>query len=286
MGRLFQKYENLILLLCLLIFAAVLLSNNARENRKPNLIERVVLTAVTPFQNMVTGSVRGAIAGYYRYFYLVDTAADNEKLLRMFHEQAFKNNQLREELKKYRRVDEMMTFSPVPLDSAVLSEVAAWDATNIARTMVINRGDEQGIHEGMVAMTRLGLVGRVVAVTANASRVLLITDARSAVDCYVQRTRTRCVAVGQNRKRCEILYLPVNADVKIGDMLISTGLGGTYPAGLPVGRIVALEAGSSKLFSKAEMAPAADLEHLEEVMITAAPPAIPTELKSEGARRR
>ncbi len=286
MGRLFQKYENLILLLCLLIFAAVLLTNNARENRKPNLIERAVLAAVTPFQSMVTGTVRGVIAGYHRYFYLVETAAQNEKLLRMFHEQAFKNNQLREELKKYRRVDEMITFSPVTLDNAVLAEAAAWDATNIARTMVINRGDEQGVREGMVVITRLGMVGRVVAVTANASRVLMITDARSAVDCYVQRTRTRCVVVGQNRKRCEILYLPVNADVKAGDMLISTGLGGIYPAGLPVGRIVTLEAGSSKLFFKAEMAPAADLEHLEEVIVSAVPLIIPNELKSEGPRKR
>lgn len=286
MGRLFQKYENLILLLCLLIFAAVLLSNNARENRKPNMIEQAALAAVTPLQNMVTGAIRGLIGGYYHYFYLIDTAEQNKKLLRMFHEQAFKNNQLREELKKFRRVDEMITYSPVSLDNAVLAETAAWDATTIARTMVINRGDEQGVREGMVAITRLGLVGRVVAVTANASRVLLITDARSAVDCYVQRTRARCVAVGQNRKRCEVLYLPVNADVKAGDMLISTGLGGIYPAGLPVGHIVALEAGSSKLFFKAEMAPAADLEHLEEVMVTAAPPTIPNELKNEGPKKK
>ncbi len=282
MGRLFQKYENLILLLCLLIFAAVLLSNNARENRKPNMIERAVLAAVTPFQNLATATVRGAIAGYHRYFYLVETSAQNEKLLRMFHEQAFKNNQLREELKKYRRIDEMITFSPVSLNNAVLAEVAAWDATNIARTMVINRGEEQGLREEMIVLTRQGLVGRLVAVTPNAARVLLITDARSAVDCYVQRTRTRCVVVGQNRKRCDILYLPVNANVKAGDMLISTGLGGVYPAGLPVGRIITLDVGSSKLFFKAEMVPAADLEHLEEVMVTAAPPAIPDELKVEG----
>ncbi len=281
MGRLFQKYENLILLLCLLIFAAVLLSNNARENRKPNMIERAVLAAITPFQDMATATVRGAIAGYHRYFYLVDTAEQNKMLLRMFHEQAFKNNQLREELKKYRRVDEMITFSPVSLNNAVLAEVAAWDATNFARTMVINRGEEQGLHQEMIVITRMGLVGRLVAVTANASRVLLITDARSAVDCYVQRTRTRCVVVGQNRRRCDILYLPVNANVKIGDTLISTGLGGVFPAGLPVGHITTLEAGSSKLFFKAEMAPAADLENLEEVMVTAAPPAIPDELKSE-----
>ncbi|MBI5637314.1 MAG: rod shape-determining protein MreC [Nitrospinae bacterium] len=286
MGRLFQKYENLILLFCLLIFAAVLLSNNARENRKPNLMERAVLAAVTPFQNMVTGTVRGAIAGYHRYFYLVDTAAYNDELLRMFHEQVFKNNQLREELKKHRRVDEMLGNGALKPDSLLLAEVAAWDATNIARTMVINRGDEQGVREGMVAMTRLGLVGRVVAVTANAARVLLITDARSAVDCYVQRTRTRCVVVGQNRKRCDVLYLPVNADVKAGDMLISTGLGGIYPAGLPVGRIATLEAGSSKLFFKAEMVPAADLERLEEVIITTAPPEIPDELKSEGPKKK
>jgi cell shape-determining protein MreC len=115
----------------------------------------------------------------------------------MFHEQMFKNNQLREELKKFRRVEELVAKSPPPVQhDAVVASVVGWDATNTARTVIINRGTGSGVTEGMVVLNHLGLVGRVVNATTRSARVLLITDARSAVDAYVQRTRSRCAVVG------------------------------------------------------------------------------------------
>lgn len=273
MNRIFRKYENLILLICLLLFSAVLLSNNIKEHRKPNLLERAVLATVSPLQNGVTGAIRNLLDAWFHYFYLVDTAKENRQLRDMFHEQMFKNNMLREELKKFRRVETLVAKSPQPVqENAIVASVVGWDATNIARTAVVNRGMDDGVKEGMVVLNHLGLVGRIVTVTKHSARTLLITDARSAADAYVQRTRARCTVVGQNRKTCEIKYLPVKDDVKPGDVLISSGLGGIFPRGLQLGRITLLEAGSSKLFFKAELLPSADIDHLEEVIITGLPP--------------
>lgn len=284
MGRIFLKYENLILLVCLLLFAAVLLSNNAARKKETNFLEKAVLTVTTPLQTAVTSTVRHALATYLHYFQLVDTAKQNDTLRALLHEEMFKNNALREELKKYRRLDQMISHRPAMADKWLTGNVVSWDATNIARTMVVDLGAADGVKEGMVALTHKGLVGRVVAVSANASRVLLITDARSAVDAYVQRSRARCIIAGQNRKRCDVIYLSVNADVKAGDMLVSSGLGGVFPPGINLGHITTLEAGSSKLFFRAEMLPAGDLERLEEVIITSPPPALAEELPAEGRR--
>ncbi len=272
MNRLFRKYQNLTLLICLLLLSAILLSNNIKEQRHANLMERTVLALISPLQDGVTSGIRNLLSAWNHYFYLVDTAKENEELRDMFHEQMFKNNALREELKKFRRVEALTTKSPPQIgENPIVAKVVAWDATNVARTVVIDRGSERGVKEGMIVLNHLGLVGRIVAVTKRASRVLLITDARSAVDTYVQRSRARCIVVGENGKTCAIKYLSVKEDVKEGDVLIASGQGGIYPQGLRIGAISMLEAGSSKLFFRAEMAPLANIEHLEEVIVTGLP---------------
>jgi rod shape-determining protein MreC len=268
MYRLFKKYENLILLFALLIFSAVLLSNNARGQKNKNLLERAVLAVVTPPQDAVTNGIRNIIITWNHYFYLVDTAKENATLRKMFEEQVYKNNLLREELKKYRRVDTLVAQTQLTATkTVVVAGVSAWDSTTNAKTMAIDRGEKDGVKTGMVAMTHLGLIGRVVTVSDHAARVLLITDARSAVDAYVQRTRARCTVVGTNKNTCDVKYLASKEDTREGDILVSSGLGGVFPAGLQIGRVSSIEPGASKLFAKAEMIPTANLERLEEVLV-------------------
>ncbi len=272
MNRLFKKYENIILLLCLLIFSAVLLSNNARGRANNVLVERVVLAVVTPFQHAITSGIRSLILGWNQYFYLVGTSKENATLRKLLGEQVFKNNMLREELKKYRRVEELVTNTPgFSLKDGVVANVVAWDASNAAKTLVVNRGRDDGVRLGMVVINPYGLVGRVVAVSGRDARVLLITDARSAVDAYVQRTRARAVVVGANSDSCEVKYLSVKEAAAEGDLLVSSGLGGVFPAGIQLGKITRLEVGSSKLFAKAEMTPSTNLGHIEEVVIAKNP---------------
>ncbi|MBI3793853.1 MAG: rod shape-determining protein MreC [Nitrospinae bacterium] len=274
MNRLFKKYENLILLFCLLIFSAVLLSNNARGQRHRNLLERLVLTVVAPVQDAVTNSIRDVILMYNRYFQLVDVTKENTALRKMLGEQVYKNNLLREELKKYRRVDTLVSQShDLDTKHTIIAGVSAWDSTNSAKTMVIDKGERDGVANGMIVMTNFGLVGRVVTVSNRASRVLLITDARSAVDAYVQRTRARLTVVGENQRACDLKYLSVKDDAKEGDMLVSSGLGGVFPAGIQIGRITSVETGPSRLYAKGTMVPSANLDRLEEVIVTKfAPP--------------
>jgi len=267
MKKIFQSYENILLLLALLVFASIIMSSNIKERGPSNLLERTALTIASPLQKMVTSAIRGSAQSWNRYIDLTHTAVENKKLKRMVEEERFKNNLLYEELKKFRRVKKLQSNHPLSNAKVVVADVIGWDSTNVSQTLIINKGAESGVQENMVVMNNQGLIGRVVEASGSSSRVLMITDSRSAVDAYLQESRDRCIIVGQNKRWCMVRFLPLDAKVKEGDMVISSGLGGVYPKGLPLGTIAKLEPGSGRLFYKATVATAAELKQLEEVLV-------------------
>jgi rod shape-determining protein MreC len=106
--------------------------------------------------------------------------------------------------------------------------------------------------------------------------VLLILDANSAVDAFIQRSRARGVLVGLGRERCLLKYVQRNEDVQVGDQVISSGMGGVFPKGLLLGMVEEVIRGSSGLFQRVEVEPAVDFSRLEEVMVVKqAPPKKP-----------
>lgn len=236
------------------------------------MLEKTALTLVTPVQKGLTGAVRSVFGVWNHYVYLVKSEEENLYLKRELTKQEFQNGLLLEELKKYRRVEDLLSLHPIAKSGFQIASVVAWDSTSLARTLVIDRGTRDSIKEGMVALTHKGLVGRVVTAAKGASRVLLITDARSAVDAYLQDSRIRGLVVGQNKNSCSIRYLPIDADIKEGDMLISSGLGSVYPKGLTLGRISSLKRGSDRLFYVAEMEPSADFKRMEELLVMLSQP--------------
>ncbi|MFQ5432101.1 MAG: rod shape-determining protein MreC [Nitrospinota bacterium] len=267
MKYLLRKYENIILVLALFLIASVLLSNNLRASQLRTLLERASLAVITPFQKGVTVTMRNIAGVWDHYIFLANSSQENHELKKELKEERFLNGLLMEELEKYRRVENLLSVDPVTINNVRVATVVAWDSTNLAQTLVIDKGTKHKIANGMPVITHDGLVGRTVVTASNSSRVLMMTDARSAVDAFLQSSRVRCMIVGQNRKRALIRYLPIDADVKKGDVLISSGLGGVYPKGLRLGTVSWLKKGSDRLFYEAEMAPSADFNRIEEVLV-------------------
>jgi rod shape-determining protein MreC len=267
MKHLFKKYENIILVLALFLIASVLLSNNLRSAQLRGLLERTTVAVVTPVQKGITATMRNIVGVWDNYIFLANSSKKNRELRKKLQEQKFQNSLLLEELKKYRRVENLLSFNPVARSSFQVASVVGWDSTNLAQTLAIDKGTKNRIKKGMPVLTYEGLVGRTVVTTGNSSRVLMITDARSAVDAFLQGSRVRCMVVGQNKKRTLIRYLPLDAKVKEGDILISSGLGGVYPKGLRLGTVSRLRKGDSRLFYEAEMTPSADFSRIEEVLV-------------------
>ena len=130
---------------------------------------------------------------------------------------------------------------PEPPISFVTARVVADSGGAYVRTLMIDAGRDNGVARGQAAMTGEGLVGRVSEVGARAARILLITDLNSRVPVAVDGTRQRAILAGDNSARPSLRYVDAGGGIKIGDRIVTSGQGGVFPPGLPVGVVVSVD---------------------------------------------
>ncbi|GAA5000606.1 rod shape-determining protein MreC [Pseudoluteimonas lycopersici] len=145
--------------------------------------------------------------------------------------------------------------------------------------LVLDAGSRDGVRMGQSAVDAGGLLGQVVAVTPGTSTLLLLTDPDHAVPVLVQRNGIRLVAYGTGRSdRIELANVPISGDVRVGDRIVTSGLGGRFPPGFPVGTVSELRPDESRAFLVGELKPAAQLDRGRDVLllrkVIAAPPKI------------
>jgi rod shape-determining protein MreC len=133
--------------------------------------------------------------------------------------------------------------------------------------VTINKGSRDSLREDIAVVTHRGLVGRTIEMALHYATVLLVTDRRSAVDALLQRTRTRGIVVGKARRLCELRYVDLHADVRVGDTVVASGLEEVYPKGLLIDTVAAVHQKLQGLFHEVEIQPAVDLAQLEEVLV-------------------
>ncbi|TAK24662.1 MAG: rod shape-determining protein MreC [Chloroflexota bacterium] len=151
--------------------------------------------------------------------------------------------------------------------------VVAFDASNLSRSITIDRGEQDGIANRMTVVTAAGLVGRVSQLGQHSARVLLIADGTSLVNALDQRSRARGVVHGyrgpSGPAQLLLRSIPQGEDVKAGDPVITSGLGGVFPAGVPIGKIVEVRQRETDMFQEAVLTPAVDPDRLETVYVIA-----------------
>jgi rod shape-determining protein MreC len=126
------------------------------------------------------------------------------------------------------------------------------------RTLLVNAGTEDGVARGQAAVTGEGLVGRLTEVGSRASRVLLITDLNSRIPVTLESpqtetTRTSAVLAGDNSERPRLMYLPAASAAKVGDRVVTSGEGGVFPPGLPIGVVSAIDGAGPRVEPYVEM---------------------------------
>ena len=143
--------------------------------------------------------------------------------------------------------------------------VLGTDATGIVDTIVIDKGSNDGIKEDMAVISWRGLVGRVIRVAPTTSFVLLITDVSSSVAVRVQDPASRASGIVTGRKEGGLIMQHILQQelVQTGDLVITSGVGGSLPQGLPVGKVVRVQKRNIELFQEALLEPAADISKLE-----------------------
>lgn len=131
--------------------------------------------------------------------------------------------------------------------SYVTARVIANSGGAYVRTVLINAGTEDHVARGQAAITGEGLVGRLTEVGNRAARVLLITDLNSRIPVIIENSHVNAVLAGDNSERPRLLYLPSPDAVKVGDRVVTSGEGGVFPPGLPVGVVSAIDAGGPRI---------------------------------------
>lgn len=134
--------------------------------------------------------------------------------------------------------------------------------------LVLDAGGRDGVAVGQSVIDAGGLVGQIIAVRPGTATVLLLTDPDHAVPVMVGRSGVRLVAYGKGRSdRLELANIPLSSDVRVGDTAVTSGLGGRFPAGFPVGTITALHPDDSHAFLVGDVMPAAQLDRGRDVLL-------------------
>lgn len=177
--------------------------------------------------------------------------------------------QLREVANDYQRLSELVNYTSQTQNQEFLAAdvISNADSNAPLQTIAINKGTRDGLTIGMPVITQLGLVGRISDVTANASRVLLITDLSSAISARLQTTRDEGSIVGQATNDLRMEFIPLNAKVQEGDIVITSGLGGNLPAGLVIGQVTNIQQREFELFQNAVIRSLNNFATLETVLV-------------------
>lgn len=240
---------------------------NIQRSSKPFFLETFVVWIVSPVQNFFTNTVAAIDGVIDHYFFLVNVSQENDKLKSEIDVLLRQNNELMEETRQYDRVAGLMKLQKEFGKKTMVATIIGRDATQWSKMVFINKGTRHGIRENLPVVTDAGVVGHVIQATGSVSKVLLIIDNRSAVDSLFQNSRVTGVVVGAGGNVCKMKFVPVDASMKEGDRVLSSGLGGIFPKGLLVGTVTRISKGKEGLFQEVTIKPSVDLSRLEEVLV-------------------
>lgn len=154
-----------------------------------------------------------------------------------------------------------------PENKYVAASVIGRDPSPFVKYIIVNHGSDDGIVKGMPVVTQQGLVGKVVAVTATAARVQLITDPGSILNVHLEEANTDCQVVGSVTGDVSLEMVNPGVTLVQGDLILTSGLGGLYPSDILIGQVLSPENSDSTLFQKATVQPVVDFVNLKAVLI-------------------
>jgi rod shape-determining protein MreC len=156
---------------------------------------------------------------------------------------------------------------PDVIERRMVGEVISVELSSLRQRLLVNRGGTHGVYRGQPVITGDGVLGQVFRIGPFSSEIILITDAEHALPVQVVRSGVRTIALGTGRSTSlELPYVPKNYDVKVGDLLVTSGLGKVFPFGLPVARVTKVELFPAEPLARIQAVPLAGIENDREVL--------------------
>ncbi len=206
-----------------------------------------------------------------RYLALQEVEAENRQLRRDLEFFQGQNTQLREAAAATERLTALLEFKSQALPVMIAAQVIGRDTGTWYRTIILNKGERDGVHPDMGVITPAGVVGRIVKTTAVTSVVLLVIDPNNAIPGLIQRTRDEGIVEGTLQGLAHLKYIPLLSNVRNGDRVVTSGLVGGFPRGLAIGTITKIDREEGALFQSAELTPDVDPYRVEEVLVIESP---------------
>ena len=253
----------------LLALVAMISDRGAKraEAREMPWWEGLFVDSMVLGHKVVAAPVDGASSVWNGYVDLVGVRKQNAQLKSRVSE-------LEEEVLQYRealvtsghlqRIAEMRKDHEL---SMLPSEVVGFDSGPVFRSVLLDRGGQDGVDSGQPVITEDGVVGLVTATSGHSARAMLVLDSQSAIDAFVQRSRVRGIVRGRGTGSLEFGFVARGADVEVGDLVVTSGLGGVYPKGLRLGTIEEARGAEGRLLREAVLRPAVDFGRLEQVFV-------------------
>jgi len=167
-----------------------------------------------------------------------------------------------------RRLRQLLESSRKVNEKVLIAELLSVDLEPFTSQVVINKGTRHKIYEGQPLLDANGIMGQITRVNPLTSTAMLITDPNHAIPVAVNRNNLRAVALGTgSKKELDLPHFPNNADIEVGDLLVSTGLGGRFPGGYPVATITSIKLDPGQSFARVTAAPTAQLQRSREVLL-------------------
>jgi len=245
----------------------ILLSLSLGKGQEWNTIEKLAIEVTAPIQKCFIGTVRFVRDVWSDYFFLVGARRENLRLKEQLEILRLENSRYKEILLANERLQELLKFQDSTDATLIPAMVTGWDSSGMFKSIIIDKGSWDRVAINMAVVSSEGVAGRVVSVSPHYSQVLLITDQNSAIDGIVQSSRGRGMVKGNGSEECRFDYVIKTCEIKPGDAIVTSGLGGVFPKGLRLGKVKSVDDSPYKLFKDVKVVPAVNFNRLEEVLV-------------------
>ncbi|MGO9572651.1 MAG: rod shape-determining protein MreC [Desulfomonilaceae bacterium] len=256
-----------IAIILILIGGGLLILFSYPKKPEGGLLSRGLYTVLGPLLQGVSSAHAQAKHVWQSYVWLIGVREQNEALRKEIRKLRRDKAALLDQESENRRLKKLLDLRAGYEFPSVVAQVVGEDAAGWYRTLFINRGLDEGVRPDMPVTVAEGVVGRVVNSSSAMSRIILLTDPNHSVDCRVARTRDRGILSGSLERGCILRYINLKSGIKSGDEVVTSGLDGIFPRGLPIGKVETVDKGTQGLFLEARVAPVVDFSEIEEVVV-------------------
>jgi rod shape-determining protein MreC len=268
----------------------ILISAQVTTKRGVPVLQELTFGAFAEMQRAATSAFGSAREGWQNYFALQEIRRENEQLKQEVTKLRVSLEQERSVAQQARSLQQLLDLRSATDFQTAAAMVIGSGADPEFRTITIDKGTQDGLRPDMAVMSPAGIVGRVLMPTARAAKVQLIIDRDAAAGVLIERSRVNGVVeglgsgeeLGFKAGMISLNYVPSSADVKRGDRVVTSGIDGIYPKGVPVGEIQSAERAGGEW--RIRVKPAVDFAALEAVLVVLKAPEPPSETADGGER--